>query len=57
MTASFGILMGVSGTLITIIGFFIAYMVASYKKKDNELEQDNPIKQFWKDYPGHKDKE
>ena len=57
MTASFGILMGISGTIITVIGFFIAYMVASYKKKDNELEQDNPIKQFWKDYPGHKDKE
>lgn len=57
MTASFGILMGVGGTLITITGFFIAYKVASYKKKDNELEQDNPIKQFWKDYPGHKDKE
>lgn len=57
MTASFGILMGVGGTIITIIGFFIAYKVASYKKKDNELEQDNPIKQFWKDFPGHKDKE
>ena len=25
MTASFGILMGISGTIITVIGFFIAY--------------------------------
>ena len=57
MTASFGILMGVGGTIITVIGFFIAYKVASHKREDSELEQNNPIKEFWKDYPGHKDKE
>ena len=57
MTASLGILMGVGRTIITIIGFFIAYKVASYKREDSELEKDNPIKQFWKDYPGHKDEE
>ena len=57
MTASFGILMGVGGTIITVIGFFSAYKVASHKREDSELEQDNPIKEFWKDYPGHKDKE
>lgn len=55
MSASFGILMGVSGTIITVIGFFIAYKVATYKKKDdNELDENNPVAQFWKDYPSNK---
>ena len=55
MSASFGILMGISGTIITVIGFFIAYKVATYKKKDdNELDENNPVAEFWKDYPSNK---
>ncbi len=50
--------MGFSGIIITVIGFFIAYKVATYKNKDdNELDKNNPITEFWKDYPGHKDKD
>lgn len=46
--------MGISGTIITVIGFFIAYKVASYEKKNNELDENNPVTQFWKDYPSNK---
>lgn len=54
MTAEFGILMGIGGTLISIIGFFIAFKIATYKRP-NEEEPDNPITEFWKGFPG-KDK-
>lgn len=58
MTAGYGILMGVIGTIITVIGFFVAYKVASMsQEKSKDLEQINPITEFWKDYPGHKDKD
>lgn len=54
MTAGFGILMGVGGIIITVMGFFVAYKVATYKRS-NEKEPDNPITEFWKGFPG-KDK-
>ena len=58
MTASYGIMMGVIGTIITVIGFFVAYKVASMSQEESkDLEQNNPITEFWKDYPGHKDKD
>ena len=58
MTASFGILMGVGGTIITVIGYFVAYKVASTSQEEcKDLEEYNPITEFWKDYPGHKDKD
>ena len=56
MTAEFGLGMFFFGVTVTVIGFFIAYKVASYKKEE-DLEPNNPIKEFWKDYPGHKNKE
>ena len=54
MPASFGILMGISGIIITVIGFFIAYSIASQKEKDDDLDVNNPVAQFWKDYPSNK---
>ena len=53
MPADFGILMGVSGIILTVVGFFIAFKIATYKDDKEELEPDNPITQFWKDYPGN----
>tara|TARA_E500000081_G_scaffold126187_1_gene133211 strand:- start:94 stop:327 length:234 start_codon:yes stop_codon:yes gene_type:complete len=53
LTAEFGILMGIGGIIITVIGFFIAFKIATYEKTDKE-EPDNPITEFWKDFPGNK---
>tara|TARA_B100000927_G_C16438252_1_gene458573 strand:- start:1262 stop:1429 length:168 start_codon:yes stop_codon:yes gene_type:complete len=52
MTAGYGIALGIIGTLLTILGFGIAFAVASRKKK--EIDKSSPTYQFWKDFPGHK---
>ena len=41
MDFSYGLGMGVLGTSITIIGFFIAFLVINYnRKKEKELEEE-----------------
>ena len=46
--------MGIGGIIITVIGFFIAFLIATYEGKKEE-EPNNTITEFWKDFPG-KDK-
>jgi len=52
-----GILMFIFGTSITLIGFFIAYLVIMYnykKKKKKKNRPKNPMYDLMKDMPGSK---
>ena len=57
MDFSYGLGMGVLGTSITIIGFFIAYVVAfkNYEKAIHKtIKKHNPMFDLMKDMPGSK---
>ena len=52
MDAIFGLGLGVLGTSITIIGFFIAFLVVNYnrkKQKQKEEEKKNRPHGYWGD--------
>ena len=49
MQAEYGLLFFVIGMTVTIIGFFIAFLVATYKPKKAEEEEDNALTQYHKD--------
>ena len=48
MQVEYGLLFFVIGMTVTIIGFFIAFLVATYKPKKAE-EEDNALTQYHKD--------
>ena len=52
-----GILMFIFGTSITLIGFFIAYLVIMYNYKKEQKKKNrpkNPMYDLMKDMPGSK---
>tara|TARA_B100000929_G_C15206850_1_gene317774 strand:- start:320 stop:478 length:159 start_codon:yes stop_codon:yes gene_type:complete len=51
MTVVNGITLGIIGTILTIVGFGLAFWIATHKKKDL-LDKSNPVYRFWEDYRG-----
>lgn len=49
MTLVDGLILGILGTLLTIVGFGFAFWISNYEKKE-KLDKHNPIYRFWKDY-------
>ena len=51
MTTAEGLIMGFFGTLITIVGFFIAYMVATKQKKTKkEIDDEERLRKIFPDF-------
>ena len=46
-----GLILGIGGTILTILGFGLAFWIATHKKKDL-LDKSNPVYRFWEDYRG-----
>ena len=49
-----GLTLGIGGTILTILGFGIAFFLGTYtkEKKEKQIEEDkdNPIVKFWEDF-------
>ena len=46
-----GLILGIGGTLLTIVLFYIALWIGTHdQEKENQLEEDNPITRFWRDF-------
>ncbi len=49
-----GLTLGIGGTILTILGFWIALFLGTYTKEKQERkieeDKDNPIVKFWNDF-------
>ena len=51
MTATEGLLMGFIGTTITLVGFFIAFLVATKAKKSKkEINEEERLRKIFPDF-------
>lgn len=44
-----GLILGIGGTILTILGFGFAFWIANYENKD-KLDKENPVYRFWQDF-------
>ena len=46
-----GLILGIGGTLLTIVLFYVALWIGTHKQdKENQLEEDTPITRFCEDF-------